>query len=168
MSVERHSLFFVQIFVKVQIDIIQNIKDLAKPIVEAKGYFIVDIEIKPSKITDVSLFLDGEDKGINLDDCAEISNELGFLLDAHETFENKYRLNVSSPGLSRPLKDARQYKKNIGRKAKIKYKEEQEFKRTEGILKEVDNEKIIIDRKNKGSFEIKFNDILETKIVPQF
>ncbi len=151
-----------------QLDIIQNIKDLAEPIVGAKGYFIVDIEIKPSRNTEVSLYLDGEQSGINLDECAEISNELGFILDANEVFEDKYRLNVSSPGLSRPLKDFRQYKKNIGRKAKIKYKEEQEFKKTDGILTGVDEDKITIDRKNKGSLEIKFNDILETKIVPQF
>ena len=100
-----------------QLDTIQKIKDLAAPLVESKDLFVVDIEHKTgSGLNEVWLYLDAQDRGVNLDECADISRELGFLIEAHELFEKKYRLNVSSPGLSRPLSDVRQYKKNEGRK----------------------------------------------------
>jgi ribosome maturation factor RimP len=103
---------------------------------------------------------------VNLDECADISRELGFLMEAHELFENKYRLNVSSPGLSRPLSDVRQYKKNEGRKAKVKFKKEDEYDKTEGIIVGVDENGIMLEDQNGKSVKVLFDDIKEAKIVP--
>ncbi|MFA5668946.1 MAG: ribosome maturation factor [Balneolaceae bacterium] len=150
-----------------QTDTIQNIKDLATPLAEAEGLFVVDVEINTGGVTEVSLFLDGEDRGISLDECADISRELGFLLEAHEVFEREYRLNISSPGLSRPLSDIRQYKKNIGRTAKMKYKEEEDFKKAKGVIVAVTEQSVTVDDEEAGAIEVPFNDILETKIVPK-
>jgi len=150
-----------------QLDTIQKIKDLAAPLVEPKDLFIVDIEHKTgSGLNEVWLYLDAQDRGVNLDECADISRELGFLMEAHELFEKKYRLNVSSPGLSRPLTDIRQYIKNKGRKAKVKYKKEDEYEKTEGIIVGVDEQGITLEDQDGKSVEILFDDINEAKIVP--
>ncbi|MEX0719268.1 MAG: ribosome maturation factor [Balneolaceae bacterium] len=150
-----------------QIDIIQNITDLAAPLVKEKGLFLVDIELKTGGgQTEVWLYLDAEDRGVTLDECAEISKELGFLIEAHEYFDNKYRLNVSSPGLSRPLNDIRQYKKNEGRVAKIKYKSADEYLKIEGVITGVSGDKIAITDEHEQETIIPFDAIVETKIIP--
>lgn len=150
-----------------QLDTIQKIKDLAAPLVESKDLFVVDIEHKTgSGLNEVWLYLDAQDRGVNLDECADISRELGFLIEAHELFEKKYRLNVSSPGLSRPLSDVRQYKKNEGRKAKVKFKKEDEYDKAEGIIVGVDENGIMLEDQNGKSVKVLFDDIKEAKIVP--
>jgi ribosome maturation factor RimP len=87
-------------------------------------------------------------------------------MEAHELFEKKYRLNVSSPGLSRPLTDIRQYIKNKGRKAKVKYKNEDEYEKTEGIIVGVDEHGITLEDQDGKSVKVLFDDINEAKIVP--
>lgn len=150
-----------------QLDTIQKIKDLATPLVESKDLFVVDIEHKTgSGLNEVWLYLDAQDRGVNLDECADISRELGFLIEAHELFEKKYRLNVSSPGLSRPLSDVRQYKKNEGRKAKVKFKKDDEYDKTEGTIVGVDENGIMLEDQNGKSVKVLFDDIKEAKIVP--
>jgi ribosome maturation factor RimP len=150
-----------------QLDTIQKIKDLAAPLVESKDLFVVDIEHKTgSGLNEVWLYLDAQDRGVNLDECADISRELGFLIEAHELFEKKYRLNVSSPGLSRPLSDVRQYKKNQGRKAKVKFKKDDEYDKTEGTIVGVDENGIMLEDQDGKSVKVLFDDIKEAKIVP--
>ncbi|MEQ8577511.1 MAG: ribosome maturation factor [Balneola sp.] len=150
-----------------QLDTIQKIKDLAAPLVESKDLFVVDIEHKTgSGLNEVWLYLDAQNRGVNLDECADISRELGFLIEAHELFEKKYRLNVSSPGLSRPLSDVRQYKKNQGRKAKVKFKKEDEYDKTEGTIVGVDENGIMLEDQDGKSVKVLFDDIKEAKIVP--
>lgn len=150
-----------------QLDTIQIIKDLAAPLVEPRDLFVVDIELKTgSGLNEVWLYLDAENRGVNLDECSEISKELGFLMEAHELFEMKYRLNVSSPGLSRPLSDIRQYKKNEGRKAKVKYLKEAEYEKIEGNIVGVDEQGITLEDQDGKAVKVLFGDIKETKIVP--
>ena len=75
-----------------QIDIIKNIKDLAEPLAEEHNLFVVDIELKThGGQTEVWVLLDSEEGGVSLDSCAEISKELGFLTEAHDLFDKKYR-----------------------------------------------------------------------------
>jgi len=142
-----------------------KIEELAAQIADDKGLFLVDVEIKHGKETTLWIYLDAEDRGVSLDEFAEISKELGFLIEAHEVFENRYRLNVSSPGLSRPLADKRQYSKNVGRKARVKYKRNNEYITIEGKLLTVEDDVITV-KPNEKTIGINFNEIVETKILP--
>ena len=150
-----------------QLDIIQNIKELAAPLAEEKGLFLVDVEVNLNSKPEVWVYLDAEDRGVNLDECADISRELGFLMDAHELFEGKYLLNVSSPGLSRPLSDQRQYKKNEGRSAKIKFKQGDKYEKIKGSIVSVNAGGVTVENGKEGTVHILFDDIMETKIVPK-
>lgn len=151
-----------------QIDIIQNIKDLAAPLADEHNLFVVDVELKSgSGINEVWVLIDSEEGGVNIDHCSKISKELGFLIEAHELFDNKYRLNVSSPGLSRPLSDKRQYKKNEGRVATIKFKNTSgEYKKIEGVITGIVEDTVAITDEDEVETEIPFNAIVETKIIP--
>ncbi|MDZ7693388.1 MAG: ribosome maturation factor RimP [Balneolaceae bacterium] len=128
--------------------VLDQVKELAKSVLSRTDFFLVDVEVKGGSETIIWVYIDAEDRGVNMDECAEISNELGFVLDAHELIGGKYRLNVSSPGLSRPLTDRRQYPKNKGRKARIKYKADGEYRKLEGVLREIDTSDIIIEQED--------------------
>jgi ribosome maturation factor RimP len=146
----------------------EKITELATSLAEDKGLILVEVELKPSgKETVVWVYMDAEDRFLNLDEYAEMSNDLAFQIDAHELFDGKYRLNVSSPGLSKPLVDVRQYPKNKGKKARVKYKQD-EYHTAEGILSEVEEEAIVIEVKENDRLRIPFADIVETKILPVF
>tara|TARA_R110000868_G_scaffold37111_6_gene131435 strand:- start:15699 stop:16163 length:465 start_codon:yes stop_codon:yes gene_type:complete len=148
-------------------DITETIKELAIPLAEEKNLFLVDVELKTGGGTEVWVYLDGEERGVNLDECAEISRELGFLIDAHELLGDKYRLNVSSPGLSRPLTDIRQYKKNIERTLKLRFrKENDEVAKLEGVITSITDVGVLITEGKDQSKEIPFDSIIEAKIIP--
>lgn len=152
---------------RMQNESIKKIKEIAFPIVEQKDAFLVDVEIKHQKVPEVWVLVDSESSNISLDAYSAISREIGNVLDEADIFPNRYRLNVSSPGLSRPLSDKRQYAKNQGRKAKVKYKEQDQYQTVEGVIKQVDENKISIMPDEGKAVEISFEDIVETKIIPK-
>lgn len=145
-----------------------KISELAESVLSTTDFFLIDVEIKGGDTPEVWVSVDGEDRGVNMDECAEISNELSFLMDAHDIFSGAYRINVSSPGLSRPLIDRRQYPKNVGRKANFKYKEDDEIQQVEGTLQEVSDEAVVIELEDNSTVTVPFDDLVETKIIPSF
>ena len=82
--------------------------------------FLIEIKIHPTK--KISVFIDS-DSGMTLDKCHKISRYLESYFDEEQWFGENYMLEVSSPGISRPLIMPRQYKKNIGRKLAIELRE---------------------------------------------
>ncbi len=103
--------------------------------------FIVEIESLPGK--KLNVFLDC-DSGLSLSKCQQISRHLEAYLDESVWKDTKYTLEVSSPGIDRPLKLLRQYKNNIGREVKVKVLESGEEK---GILVAADETGITILQK---------------------
>ncbi len=151
-------------------DITTQIKELAAPLAEERGLFLVDIELKSGGGIELWVYLDAEDRGVNLDECAEISRELGFLIDAHELLDSKYRLNVSSPGLSRPLSDLKQYPKNVGRTLKLRYNTTNGVNKIVAQLDAVDANEltvIITEGKEEITEKIAFDSVIEAKVIPQ-
>lgn len=143
---------------------------MVEPLIEESALFLVDIEIKGAAVPEVWVLLDKENEDIRIDECTEISRELSLLMEANELFANKYRLNVSSPGLSRPLSDPRQYKKNVGRQAKVRFRSNAEdavLKET-GQLKAYDEGVLQLETDSKKVYSIALDDILEIKIIPSF
>lgn len=98
----------------------ENIRDivfnLAEPIVEENGMELVDVEfVKEGANWYLRVYLD-KDTGIELDDCEKISRILSDLLDKEEPIAQAYFLEVSSPGLDRPLKKEKDFQKYFGQK----------------------------------------------------
>jgi ribosome maturation factor RimP len=136
-----------------------NVREIVIPVVESADAFLVDLVIRGernSKIIDV--FIDTE-QGITVDRLGEISKDIQKRLDEHSIISGTYRLNVSSPGLDRPLKLTRQYKKNIGRELEVQVREEGLPKKINGTLKDVNEDGIILSMKDDGTLELKFKEI---------
>jgi ribosome maturation factor RimP len=98
----------------------EKIRDIAERILASLGMELVDIEYKREGRQMVLRFFIDKTGGITLDDCAEVSRELSAILDVEDIIPGKYFLEVSSPGLNRPLKKESDYLRHIGRLVKIK------------------------------------------------
>lgn len=94
----------------------QKIEHWLQPLLLEKNVFLVDIKITQGRRIEV--YLD-TDEGIHIDDCATISRFLEKHLDGSGIVPENYILEVSSPGMSNPLKVPRQYKRRIGRKLEV-------------------------------------------------
>ncbi len=146
----------------------KKVKELADSILDRWTMFLVDVEIQGGKNAAVWVYVDSEDRDVGLDECAEVSQELGFLLEAHEVFDREYRLNVSTPGVDRPLVDRRQYRKNKGRKARITYRRNGDAKeQLQGRITNVSKEQVEIENNSGKTRVIEFENIVETVIVPE-
>jgi ribosome maturation factor RimP len=146
--------------------VIDKISELAESVLSTTDFFLIDVEIKGGDIPEVWISVDGQERGVNMDECADISNEISFLMDAYELFSGRYRINVSSPGLDRPLVDRRQYPKNKGRKVKVKYEQGGEDLRVEGTLQDISEQGIVVKINEQTSVTLPFDDLVGTKIIP--
>lgn len=95
---------------------------LLDPMLDEGNIFLVDIIIKPSKVSQKIIILIDSDEGITIQECTSISRRLAKQLEELEVFTEPYTLEVSSPGLDQPLILTRQYLKNIGRNLKVTLK----------------------------------------------
>lgn len=96
-----------------------HIRMLANEIAEFSGMELVHLEMRrESGGTVVRLFIDKEG-GVTLDDCAHVSRQLSARLDAEDPIEGRYTLEVSSPGLDRPLSRDRDFERFAGQRVKV-------------------------------------------------
>ena len=123
-----------------------SIEKFTSPLVEELGYELVDLEyIKEDGEWYLRFYIDSEN-GIQIEDCTTVSRALSAKLDEEDPIEDSYYLEVSSPGLDRPLKKESDFIKYIGKKIKIKfYKPFMDKKVMEGTLQGFENNKIIIN-----------------------
>ncbi|WP_312362215.1 ribosome assembly cofactor RimP [Sphingobacterium sp.] len=143
---------------------------IEEKIADRDDLFIVSVKMHPNKILEI--LLDG-DKGINIDDCAQVSRHVGFHLEEENVIDNAYRLEVSSPGIDANFVNIRQYQKNIGRTIQVKLIDNTKI---EGTLVALDDTKINVLQKvkEKGKKaqevekELPFDQIKATKVVISF
>ena len=101
-------------------EIEQHCTELVMPIIEEHGFELVDVEyVKEGADYYLRVYADKEG-GINIDDCVLISRSLEEKLDAADRMTDAYILEVSSPGLTRPLKKEKDFKRNVGKKVEVK------------------------------------------------
>ena len=98
----------------------REIYPLAEEVAEELGYEIVDIEFQNGSKHDLLSIFIYKKEGIDLDDCTEISRSLEKKLDNLEALKNPYYLEISSPGLDRPLKTKDDYRRNVGNEVDVK------------------------------------------------
>ncbi|RII27275.1 MAG: ribosome maturation factor [Geobacter sp.] len=103
-----------------KVDVASRVMDLSRPLLASQGLELVELEFKKEgRDMVLRLFIDREG-GINLDDCASVSRELSELLDVEDVIPENYTLEVSSPGLNRPLKKPSDYERYRGRLIKVR------------------------------------------------
>jgi ribosome maturation factor RimP len=126
-----------------KVDIAARLSELIIQKYEQLGIYLVDAHVQGRRIEVVC----DSDSGLTIDDCAEITRYLQFHIDHEDLYEANYILEISSPGLDRPLKLPRQYRKNVGRTISVKSGEAKH----EGALVMVDSFGIMIKPKHEGN-----------------
>ena len=144
----------------------ENIVQITKEITSSSGFFLIDIVIRGTERNRViEVFIDGE-KNITAKDCAEISRKINEVFEEKEIIKAAYRLDVSSPGIERPLLYLKQYPKQINRMFEITYSYGDEKKKLKGSLKKIEGEDLTF-LTNKEQI-INFNDIIKAKVLVSF
>ena len=140
---------------------VARIWELATQIADGEAMEVVDVELRRegSRAGRVlRLYLDKEG-GPNVDDLGRVSRQLSELLDAHDIVEGSYTLEVSSPGINRPLKKPEHFQRFIGKRVRIRTGDMIDGRRSFlGILREVSGDTITIEVEGK-SYHIPFSGI---------
>lgn len=142
--------------------------DIAKPVVDRHGFELVEVEYKKEGADwYLRVYLDKEG-GITIDDCQSVSEVVSDLLDEADPIDHPYIFEVSSPGIDRPLKTERDYKKNLEKEVEVKLFTPLEGKKAiEGILKGYTDDKVQIEVEG-NMVEIERNSIALIKPVIKF
>jgi ribosome maturation factor RimP len=121
--------------------IIAAVEEFAVPVLNDKGLELVEVQFRRESGWVLRLFIDREG-GVTLDDCASVSREISSYLEVEDLIAHAYKLEVSSPGVERPLKRLEDFVRFTGRKARIKVKEPINEQRVFiGMLDAVDEDK---------------------------
>ena len=148
--------------------VIKQVEAVALPVLEELGLELVEVQYRREQSGWVlRLIIDRQD-GVSLDDCAAASREIGQILDIEDFIDQAYNLEVSSPGLDRPLKSMADFQRFVGRKAKIKtvapIAGEHVFI---GKIQQTDGETIVLDLGRK-EVSIPFSEVDKARLEVEF
>ncbi len=123
----------------------QKTEQILTPIVEEYGFELVDVEyVKEGSTWYLRSYID-KPGGISIDDCEKVSRRLSDLLDQEDFIEDAYIMEVSSPGLGRPLKKEKDFRRSLGEEVEIRtYRMIDKQKEFTGILKDYDENTVTI------------------------
>jgi ribosome maturation factor RimP len=146
----------------------ERITAMLAPSVEDLGYELVGIEyIRAGKHSTLRVYID-QDKGILVEDCAAVSRQVSAIMDVEDPITNEYTLEVSSPGLDRPLFKAAHYQTFAGEEVKIQLRMPiQNRRRWKGVIVSAEDEIVCL---NVDGREERFalSNIQKANIVPKF
>ena len=101
----------------------KQVEELITPILDDLAYELVDLQMRQEGRTLALVIYIDKPGGVTLDDCVRVSREVGAIMEIEDPIKSAYRLEVSSPGLDRPLKKAADFERFAGKKAKLKSKD---------------------------------------------
>ncbi|HIX76706.1 MAG TPA: ribosome maturation factor RimP [Candidatus Fusicatenibacter merdavium] len=127
----------------------QKAEEMILPIVEANGFELVDVEyVKEGGNWYLRAYIDKEG-GITVDDCENVSRAFSDRLDEDDFIEDAYILEVSSPGLGRPLKKEKDYRRSMGKELEIRtYRAVDRCREFYGVLTAYDDDSVTIEEED--------------------
>ena len=149
-------------------DILESVKRIAEPVVTAEGMDLVEAEYgnEGGGLT-LRLYIDKEG-GVTLDDCSNISGQVGQLIELNDLMLHPYTLEVSSPGLNRPLKKEEDFVKYEGKLVRLKVRNPVDGRRNfRGRLLGYEQGTVTIDVGDE-IVSLPFNEIRKANLVHEF
>ena len=144
-------------------------EELIQPILDEMGFELVDVEyVREVGIWYLRAYIDKEG-GITVDDCELISRQLGDWLDQEDFITDSYILEVSSPGLGRPLKKEKDFARSIGKDVEIRlYQPLNKQKEYTGALKSYDADTVTITLEDESDLTIEKSGIALIRLAFDF
>jgi ribosome maturation factor RimP len=154
-------------------EVLKKIEKFCSQSAEKLGLYFLEVSVKNlSSSKPIVTVVADSDSGITIDECAKLSREIADLIDAYELLPQMYRLDVTSPGMSRPMEHEWQLKRALGKRVKIVLREDKDTgksKEYRGDFKAYDAEKYTLDLgKKKGEITINRGDVSRIYVVPQW
>lgn len=147
----------------------QKTEEILLTIVEENGFELVDVEyVKEGSTWYLRAYID-KPGGINIDDCEVVSRRLSDILDEKDYIDDAYILEVSSPGLGRPLKKEKDFKRSLGEEVEIRtYRMIDKQKEFTGILKDYDEKTVTIGMDDDTTKTFEKSDIALIRLAFDF
>jgi len=145
-----------------------ELEQLIEPVVRAMGFDLWGLEYAlHGKQAFLRVFIDREE-GVTVDDCGLVSEQLSGVLDVEDPIPVAYRLEVSSPGMERPLFKAEQFQRYRGRRVKIRLKEAREGRRNlTGQLEDAGDEAVVVAVDDAGRFRVPYEIIARARLLAE-
>lgn len=139
------------------------------PLMEEYGFELVDVEyVKEAGNWYLRAYIDKEG-GIAVDDCEAVSRRLGDWLDEKDFIQDSYILEVSSPGLGRPLKKEKDFARSIGKEVEVKlYRAREKQKDFTGVLKAYDEDTVTIEMEHETELVLERTEIALIRLAFDF
>lgn len=146
----------------------EQLQALISPVVESLGCELWGLEyLTQGKYTTLRLFIDGAD-GVSLEDCEKVSRQVSSVMDVEDPIEGEYTLEVSSPGMDRPLYTASQYARYVGEHINVRLRLARDGRRKfKGTIQAVegDDVRLVVDGKE---YVLAVDAIDKANIIPRF
>ncbi len=147
---------------------LEQLQAMLAPVVESLGYQCWGIEfISQGRHSLLRVYIDHAN-GILIDDCEAVSRQVSAVLDVEDPISSEYTLEVSSPGMDRPLFTLEQFAKHAGEQVKIKLRSPFEGRRNfQGLLKGVEEQDVIVQA-DEHEYLLPVDSIEKANIIPRF
>ena len=143
----------------------RRMAEIITPVIEDMGFELVRVRLMSGKTTTLQIMADRPEGGIEVDDCAEISQAVGAILDVEDPILDEYTLEVSSPGIDRPLTRLKDFEAFEGYEAKLETAEMIDGRRRfKGELAGVEDDEVLINV-TEGTIGLKFDWLSDAKLV---
>ena len=147
--------------------LVEQIEQLATPILQHHNMELVDLQFQHEHGQWVLRFFLDKPGGITLDDCATMSDHLGGALDAADLIQQSYSLEVSSPGINRPLKKESDYQRFVGEKVDVTlYAPVNGRRHFRGTIQAVQSGVVTVEDASHASFELPLEGVAKAKLDP--
>lgn len=164
-----HKALFLYVLMELRLSQLEKkLTAMLESPVAAIGFELIGIEfVRAGKHSTLRVFIDSEN-GIEVDDCAQVSHQISAVLDVEDPISTEYNLEVSSPGMDRPLFKVAHYQQVVGQEINVKLQTPQDGRRNfKGRLLSCEalSFKMQVD---KQEFELAFDNVLKANLVPIF
>lgn len=147
----------------------QKLTELLEPTVEMLGFELLGLEFtRAGKHSTLLVYIDHKENGIFLEDCTKVSHQISAVMDVEDPISTEYNLEVSSPGMARPLFKVAHYEEYCGSEIKALLRLAVNGRRKlKGVIQSVDGEMITITVDGKDEV-FAYSNIQKANIVPKF
>jgi len=146
--------------------VIERVREFADSLLPAMGLELFDVQFRREGHGWVLRLVVDREEGVKLDDCSRVSRETSDFLDVEDIIEHPYHLEVSSPGLERPLRTVEECRRHLGKKARFKVKEEVDSRRViTGELQSIDKDEISVLSEEGETFKLNWENVQKARLA---
>ena len=146
--------------------VIERVREFAESLLPAMGLELFEVQFRREGHGWVLRLVVDKEDGVTLDDCSQVSRETSDFLDVEDIIDHPYHLEVSSPGLERPLRTMAECQRHLGKKVRIKLKQELDAQRVIiGELETAEQDELTVLSEEGTTYNIEWENIQKARLT---